>query len=398
MGGAARAWARDVRTDATMKTVLLLLLLAVGSLVALSLTVLTSASLLDAAPGVAMTSQVVACGIGAMALLGAASMDHGRWLRLAWPLFGVTLAMLVLVLLFGPKINGARRWLLGVQPAELAKLALVVVLSMHGARRASEMRDAWAAAWGGLVLAGPLIALVLVEPDRGTAALLLALTAMLLLVAGARWWMIAGPALAGVGLIAVMIALSPMAQGRIGAWLHPEQNPKEYHQVRRGLLAFGSGGVEGTGLGKGTMKLSVPEFRTDFILPAVGEELGLLFTLGVVGAYLVILWAGATIAARAPDRFGQLLACGITFLVAMQASINIGVVTGVLPNKGIPLPFVSRGGSNLVVLMAMVGILASVARAADGGEEDDERPGGGRRSRQRPGNPFKPDDEWVGAA
>lgn len=379
-----------------------MLLLAVGALVALSLTVLTSASLLDTRPGMSMTSQAVACGAGVVLLVVAASLDHGRWMRVAWPLFGVTVALLVLVLVFGRETNGARRWLLGMQPAELAKMSLILILSLHGARHGAEMRSPWVAGWGALVLAGPLVGLVLVEPDRGTAALLLGLTMILLLLAGASWWVVAGPAILGTGAIAAMIAFSPMARGRIDAWLHPEKNPKESFQVRRGLLAFGSGGVEGSGLGKGTMKFAVPEFRTDFILPAVGEELGLTFTLGVVGAYLVILWAGVAIALRAPDRFGQLMAAGITFLIAMQAVINIGVVTGVWPNKGMPLPFVSRGGSNLIVLLALVGILASVARAAAEAESE-AGPGSGAARRRRRGkgrstHPFKPDDAWVGTA
>jgi cell division protein FtsW len=147
------------------------------------------------------------------------------------------------------------------------------------------------------------------------------------------------------------------------------------------------------------MKFSVPEVRTDFILPAVGEELGLTFTLAVVTAYLVILWAGTSIALRAPDDFGRLMAAGITFLIAMQAVINIGVVTSVFPNKGMPLPFVSRGGSNLIVLLTMVGILAAIARAADEeGEEPRGKTDAARPSRVRRRNPFGRDDEWVGAA
>jgi cell division protein FtsW len=385
-----------------MKTVVMLLLLAVGGLVALSLAVLTSASLTEASPGLSVSSQAAACGIGMLALMGAASMDHGRWQRGSWALFGVTVALLALVLVFGPKINGARRWLYGVQPAELAKLALIVSLAAYGASHAADMGKVFVVIRGVAFLAAPLTGLVLVEPDRGTAALMLALTVAILLVAGARWRVMTWPVVVGVAALVPMIAFNPMARGRIEAWMHPEQNPKEYHQVRRGLLAFGSGGVEGTGVGKGTMKLSVPEYRTDFILPAVGEELGLTFTLGVVGAYLVILWAGATIALRAPDRFGQLMASGITFLIAMQAMINIGVVTAVLPNKGMPLPFVSRGGSNLVVLLTAVGILASIARAAGSGdaedEGEDEPRAGSRVGGRRAGNPFKPGGDWVGAS
>ena len=399
--GAAPGNRGVAKGGATMKTWLMLLLMAVGSLVALSLTVLTSATLLDAQPGMTVTSQWLACGAGVALLLGASTMDYRRWTRLAWPLLGVTLVLLGLVLVFGREINGARRWLWGVQPAELAKLALIVVLSLHGARNASAMARPAAFCWGVLVLAGPLVALVLMEPDRGTGALLMAVSMLLLLLAGASWWMLATPTVVGVAALGAMIAFSPMARDRIDAWLHPEQNPKAFFQVRRGLLAFGSGGVEGTGLGKGTMKFSVPEVRTDFILPAVGEELGLTFTLAVVVAYLVILWAGTSIALRAPDRFGQLMAAGITSLIAMQAAINIGVVTAVFPNKGMPLPFVSRGGSNLIVLLTMVGILASIASAAaaegaaPGMEADERRP---RVGRARGRNPFGRDDGWAGAA
>jgi cell division protein FtsW len=167
--------------------------------------------------------------------------------------------------------------------------------------------------------------------------------------------------------------------------------------VLKGLYAFAQGGIEGRGLGRGTLKYNVPEVHTDFILPAVGEELGLTFTLAIVVAYLTILICGLMVAMRAPDQFGLLLAAGITLLIVAQAMINIGVVTAVFPNKGMPLPFVSRGGSNLAVLMTMVGVLVSVARA-ERSEPNDAGPTPERKGRGGRRNPFSSDTDFVGAA
>jgi len=374
-----------------MKTITTLLVLAVGALVALSLTILSSATMLDAEPDASLMSQAMACGAGVVAMVVAASLDYRRWSRGVWWIYGGSLALLVLVLLIGHEAKGARRWLWGTQPAEIAKLALIVLLAWYGSRFESQMDQFWKGICGSVALAAPLIALVLLEPDRGTGALMVGLTVLVLLVAGARWIYIGAPALIGGAAIAAMVVASPMARARIDAWIHPEAHRDgASHQVRKGLYAFAEGGIEGRGLGKGTLKYNVPEVHTDFILPAVGEELGLTFTLSIVAAYFVILVCGLTVAMCASDTFGLLLAVGITLLICSQAIINIGVVTAVLPNKGMPLPFVSRGGSNMAILMTLVGMLVAVARDPAPAREVPQprgKPRGRRANHPHPGEP-----------
>lgn len=375
-----------------MRTITTLLVLAVGALVALSLTILSSATMLDSEPDASLLSQAMACGAGVVGMVVAASLDYRRWSRSVWWIYGGAMLLLILVLLIGHEAKGARRWLWGTQPAEIAKLALIVLLAWYGSRYESQMNQFWKGIGGSVALAAPLIALVLLEPDRGTGALMVGLTVLVLLVAGARWIYIGAPVLIGGAVIAAMVVASPMARARIDAWIHPEAHRDgASHQVRKGLYAFAEGGIEGRGLGKGTLKYNVPEVHTDFILPAVGEELGLTFTLSIVGAYLAILVCGLTVALRAAETFGRLLAVGITLLICAQAIINIGVVTAVFPNKGMPLPFVSRGGSNMAILMTLVGILVAVARTSTAAPEvpQSRRKPRGRRAN----NPFSGDTD-----
>lgn len=381
-----------------MRTTTTMLVLAVGALVALSLTILSSATMLDQEPEASLISQAIACAAGLVAMVVAAMVDYRRWSRSVWWVYGGAIVLLLLVLAIGHEAKGARRWLWGVQPAEVGKLALVVVLAWYGSRYQAQMPQFVRGIGGMAGVAAPLIGLVLLEPDRGTGALMVGLTLLMLLVAGARWYYIVVPGIVGVAAIGAMVIASPMARNRIDAWIHPEAHRDgASHQVLKGLYAFAEGGIEGRGLGRGTLKYNVPEVHTDFILPAVGEELGLTFTLAIVAAYLLILFCGVTVALRAPDQFGTLLALGITLLICAQAIINIGVVTATFPNKGMPLPFVSRGGSNLAVLMTLVGMLISVAREAVGSSEDDESRPSRRRSGGRP-NPFSPDTDLAGAA
>jgi cell division protein FtsW len=381
-----------------MKTITTLLVLAVGALVALSLTMLASATMLDSKPDESLFTQAGACLAGVVAMVVMSAVDYRRWMRGMWLVYGGAMALLILVLLIGHEAKGARRWLWGTQPAEIGKFALILALAWYGSRYASRMQEFGRGICGSVGLVAPLIGLVLLEPDRGTGALMVGLTLMLLLLAGARWLYIVAPAILGGAAIAAMVVVSPMARDRIDAWIHPEAHRDgASHQVLKGLYAFAQGGIEGRGLGRGTLKYNVPEVHTDFILPAVGEELGLTFTLAIVVAYLTILICGLMVAMRAPDQFGLLLAAGITLLIVAQAMINIGVVTAVFPNKGMPLPFVSRGGSNLAVLMTMVGVLVSVARA-DRSESNDSSPTPERKGVGGRRNPFSSDTDFVGAA
>jgi len=381
-----------------MKTITTLLVLAVGALVALSLTMLASATMLDSKPDESLFTQAGACLAGVVAMVVMSAVDYRRWMRGMWLVYGGAMALLILVLLIGHEAKGARRWLWGTQPAEIGKFALILALAWYGSRYANRMQDFGRGICGSVGLVAPLIGLVLLEPDRGTGALMVGLTLLLLLLAGARSLYIVAPAILGGAAIAAMVVVSPMARDRIDAWIHPEAHRDgASHQVLKGLYAFAQGGIEGRGLGRGTLKYNVPEVHTDFILPAVGEELGLTFTLAIVVAYLTILICGLMVAMRAPDQFGLLLAAGITLLIVAQAMINIGVVTAVFPNKGMPLPFVSRGGSNLAVLMTMVGVLVSVARA-DRSEPIDSSPTPARKGRGGRRNPFSSDTDFVGAA
>ena len=264
--------------------------------------------------------------------------------------------------------NGARRWLnlrvSNFQPSELAKLTLIVGLAwyidsngrfMHTFRR-------------GLVIPGIMIAVVLglifVEPDRGTTILLGAVGGVMLLIAGVRLRYVIPVGLSVIPLLAYSIWHDPVRSKRVMAWLAQDEGKSAAgFQAYQAMLALGSGGWAGLGLGNGRQKLGfVPERHTDFILSIIGEELGLIATLSVVLCFTLIFICGLVIATRARDTFGMMLATGISFLIGFQAFINIGVVTSALPNKGLALPFISYGGSSLLMMLVCIGVLLSIAR------------------------------------
>jgi len=318
-----------------------------------------------------LMTQLVWCAVGFVFCVTATVLDYQLLKKLAWPIF--ILALILLALVFVPRIghtsHGAHRWIktgLTIQPSEFAKLALIIMLAWYGDRYQRQMQN-WKR---GVVFSGILIALVLglifIEPDRGTTILLAAVGCAMLLIAGVRWKHILIPALLGAAGLAVSILHDPMRMGRIFAWLHPEQHLEGAAlQARQAMIGLGSGGWFGVGLGNGLRKFGyLPEIHTDFIFANIGEELGLVATMLVVLAFLVFVICGFYIAINAGNPFGFLLAAGITFLIGLQAAINIGVVTSALPNKGLPLPFISYGGSNLLAMLTCVGILFSVARRA----------------------------------
>ncbi|MFO1459606.1 MAG: putative peptidoglycan glycosyltransferase FtsW [Verrucomicrobiota bacterium] len=373
-----------------MNRTITVLLTTVAALVGLGLAMLASLTLanlngqrLAAGSGLWhpwMVKQGAACMVGFIALCVVASRDYRSLERWVWPIYGITLVSLFLVLTpFGTSVKGAQRWILGVQPSEFAKVALILALAWYSARFSYRMQTFTTGVLGTGAIAMPLLALIVIEPDKGTTLLLAFVTVALMLVSGVRWFHVLVPVLLGGVAFGFLIASSGYARDRVRAFMNPESNPALTYQVDRSLDAFGAGGVRGTGFGAGTQKWNVPEVSTDFVFPAVGEELGLPGTLAVVMAFLVILVSGAVIAHRAPDPFGMLIASGATFVIAAQSLVNLGVVTDLLPNKGMALPFLSRGGTGTVVMLVLVGLLISVARRS-GFDPVSE----GRRS----GNPF----------
>jgi cell division protein FtsW len=325
--------------------------------------------------------QLVWCALGLVACAVTAVLDYALLKKFAWPIFigALLLAASVFVPHFGMKINGAHRWIrlpgATFQPSEFVKMALIIMLAWYCDRSQRKM-DTFKR---GIIFPGIIIAsalgLVFIEPDRGTTILLAVVCGMMLLVAGVRLHHFFLPALGVAAVLAVSIFHDPMRMNRIAAWLHPQDHLNGAAlQGQQAMIAIGSGGVTGLGLGNGLQKLGyVPEIHSDFIFANIGEELGLIATLFVVLAFLLIAICGTCIALNARENFGCLLATGITFLISLQAAINIGVVTSVLPNKGLALPFISSGGSNLLAMLACVGILFSIARHAPVRENASEK-------------------------
>jgi cell division protein FtsW len=384
-----------------MKAAVTTLACCVAALLTLGLVMLYSSSMNDLvsrktgeiAGAKYLISQLVWCGIGVVVCVVAACLDYQVLKKFVWPIFILALVALVAVLVlpepWAKPVKGARRWIHlpfgNVQPSEFAKLALILALAWYCDRYHRQMPTFTK----GIVIPGGLIVMVLglifVEPDRGTTALLAAVSVSMLLLAGVKWRFLIPPVLIGAVGFAIMLVLDPMRWRRICSWLDLEETKDGVgYQAYQAMLALGSGGWFGLGLGNGRQKLGfVPERHTDFILSIIGEELGLVATLAVIIAFVLIVFTGIYIATHARDTFGTMLAAGITFLIGLQAVINIGVVTSALPNKGLALPFVSYGGSSLVAMLACVGLLFSVARKA-------------RASELKPVNPFAT-DEFSGA-
>lgn len=358
-----------------MKIATTTLFFCVAALLALGMVMLFSASTGQPQAGY-LVMQPIWCGIGLLACLLAASLDY-RWLKkspwIPWTLLVVSVVLLVLILVPGikTKTNGASRWLhlgkrFAMQPSELAKLALIIALAYYGERYQRKMPGFLHGIVVPGLMVGTVLGLVFMEPDVGTALLLGAVSSVMLVVAGIRWRYFLPPLCLVVVALGLFLWNNPMRSGRIYSWLHLEETKLDKgHQAYQAMVALGSGGVGGVGLGDGRQKLGfVPEHHTDFILSVIGEELGLVATLLVLLAYMAIAICGVYIAYNARDSFGMLIASGITFLIGFQAIINIGVVTSALPNKGLSLPFISYGGSNLVVMLAGIGLLLNIARHA----------------------------------
>jgi cell division protein FtsW len=309
-------------------------------------------------------------GVGLFVCTLAALVDYHFWQRTWWIWFGIAVVTLALCFVphLGMRLNGSRRWVnlgaISFQPSEIAKVAAVFFLAWWFSR--------YEKASGSLVhgfaipiaAVGVLLALVISEVDLGTTALIGATAFVVMFVAGANTVLLGLVSIGGLGGILLAATLLPERMGRLLAFLHPENYKQDAGlQQMQALIAWGSGGMEGLGLGNGRQKMMyLPYAHTDFIFPMIGEELGLRVSLLVVFLFVVIIVCGMMIALHAKDRFGLLLGCGIVSLLGLQAAVNIGVTTSLLPNKGLPLPFISYGGSNLVACLFGIGLLLNIHR------------------------------------
>ena len=314
--------------------------------------------------------QVVWLGVGLVVCTAAAIIDYHFWLRTWWIWFALALVALAFCFVphFGMRINGSRRWVsLGLatfQPSEIAKVAVIFFLAAWFATREKESSQLLQGFVIPFAIVCTTLALIITEVDLGTTALIGATMFVIMFVAGTH------PALLGVlslgGLGGILFVATHMSErmGRLAAFMDPERFKDDAGlQQMQALIAWGSGGMEGLGLGNGRQKmLYLPYAHTDFIFPMIGEELGLRVSLLVVFLFVVIIVCGLMIALHAKDRHGLLLGCGIVSLLGLQAAVNIGVTTSLLPNKGLPLPFVSYGGSNLAACLFGVGILLNIYR------------------------------------
>ena len=314
--------------------------------------------------------QAIWLGVGLIVCIAAAAVDYHVWQRTWW----IWLAVAAITLAFcfvphiGMRINGSRRWIgfgpVGFQPSEIAKLAAVFFLAWWFARYEKVASNPLFGFAIPLAIVTALLALILFEVDLGTTALIGMMTFVVMFVAGTNSILLG--LLAVIGSSVIFVGATHARMDRLVAFTNLERYKEDAGlQQMQALIAWGSGGMDGLGLGNGRQKmLYLPYAHTDFIFPMIGEELGLRISLLVVFLFVVVIVCGIMVALHAKDRFGLLAATGVVSLLALQAAVNIGVTTSLLPNKGLPLPFISYGGSNLVACLFCVGLLLNIYRQA----------------------------------
>lgn len=318
--------------------------------------------------------QLLYAAVGLAAMWAASRVDYHIFHRLAWPVLALSLVLLVVVL-FMPEYNGCKRWIvlpgLGtLQPSEIAKFAVVLVFSHIISLNHNRMESFGVGVLPFAAVLAVVAALMLLEPHLSGTLLILGIGAVLMFVGGTglRWFALAGAGGAAAVAAAVVFLpdLVPYAASRLQSWLDPFADPLGAgHQTIQSLYAIGSGGAAGLGLGNSRQKhLYVPEPQNDFIFSILCEELGFLGACAVILLFALLLLRGMAIASRAPDKFGALLVVGFVVQVAMQAVLNMAVVTNTIPNTGISLPFFSSGGTSLMMLLGEMGVVLSVSRHA----------------------------------
>lgn len=321
----------------------------------------------------------------------ASRIDYIWWKRLSIPMLGCMALLLVMVLIpsLGVAAKGARRWLrlgpISIQPAEMVKLVAVMYVAAYLTKKEDRITVFSTGLMPVLAVIGVLSGLVLLEPDLGTVVVIGLVTVGLLFLGGAQLKHLLGLGLCAVPVVLALVLGSSYRRQRMLTFLAPWKDASDAgFQITQSFLAFGSGGPFGVGLGEGKQKLFfLPEAHTDFVLALVGEELGLVGTAAIILLFVLFVVRGFQIAARARMPFGRHLGVGITLLIGVQALVNAGVVTGLLPTKGLTLPFVSYGGSSLIICLIGVGILLNISRDRQAGrEESGPRTGRGRFGRR----------------
>ncbi|MBQ1187048.1 MAG: putative lipid II flippase FtsW [Clostridia bacterium] len=320
-----------------------------------------------------ISRQAIFAAIGVAVMLIISKIDYHIIKKFSWIIYAITVGMLILVLILPPMSDelNVKRWIsiggFNFQPSEIGKFAIVVIFSAWLAANGHKLKKIRYVGWM-LLLLGVVCGLVVVEPHLSATILIFGLGIILLIVGGLqKRWIIAG-GLGGVGAAAILVFSGAISYGsdRITYWLDPWADPSgKGYQTIQSLLAIGSGGLLGRGIGQSRQKyLWVPEPHNDFIFSIVCEELGLIGAMVIIVLFCALVWRGFTIAMRAEDKFGTLMAIGLTFQVGLQAILNILVVTNTIPNTGISLPFFSYGGTALVILLAEMGIVLSISRSS----------------------------------
>jgi len=346
----------------------LYLLITVSALLAIGLIMVFSTTFfLNASQFYFFFQQARSLALGGVLMLALTVIDYRVWRRLAIPMMAVIVVLLIVVLL-GKAILGSHRALIngGYQPSEPAKLVVVIYMAAWLASKRTRLGNLLNGLLPFAVLVGIVGGLIIAEPDLSTAALVLTTSAIMFFLAGADWVQLA--VTGGVFVVVGGFAVTHIdyAQLRLQSWLDVIRDPVQAHasHAQNVIISFLNGGLTGVGLGSGYQKfynLSVPQ--SDSIFAVIGEELGLLGCAVVMILFIVFMWRGFRIARRAPDAFGSLLACGITVLIVVQALYNIAAMATIVPLAGVPLPFISFGGSSLVTVMAAAGLLLSISRA-----------------------------------
>jgi cell division protein FtsW len=355
------------------------LFLATLALVSISVVMVYSASALVALerfqqPYLFVTKQVMwaLLGIAVMSIVMRIDYRVYRNDPLVWTILGVV-ALLLIGVLFSRPVNGTRRWFgvagFGIQPSELAKLVAVVFTAIMLERRMHRVNEIRYSLLPIAIVVGVLVGLILLEPDFGTAVTLLAITSVMVFTAGISYRYLAGAVLLSLPALYVILMSADYRRRRLTAFLDPWADPLgDGFQIIQSLIAVGTGGVAGKGLMGGIQKLFyLPEPHTDFIFAVIGEELGLVGTTVVLACFCVIAWRGVRTAMRAPDSFGAFLALGLTMMIVVQAFVNVSVVLGLMPTKGIPMPLVSFGGSSLLINLLGLGVLLNISQQASAG-------------------------------